>query len=389
MLVAFLVLSAGLLCLLHINETVDFTEGQIYSSNPQTVIHTPADVRVRKVLAREGDNVRRGDTLFILENKRLQYDYKTTQHEIGVLQNKLVVAERQLAYMQERQATLAQMRQIQRQMYQNDYAQNERELRTLGGAVAYAEQQNAISSEQARTDSVLYARQAVSRWDATESRSRSLVKRKEMLDTRASYEQKKAHRASLLQTFRQQDTNLDIDLNALNQDIQRQQRELLDVRSELDTKRNNAVVQGQETRELIVRAPADGNIIDLYNARQKSELLGRNQPLAVIAPRQEQFYAKIVLPERELAYVRLGQAVNLKLNAYYHYQFGAVHGQVTFVSPANVNDKFFTIVQLTGPPRFPLKAGYKLKGEIITTRHTLLGYAVKKLFDKIDTYDKV
>ena len=384
MLVGFLVLGLGLLFFLRLNETIDFKEGEIYARNPQTVIRTSVDVRVLKVLAREGDQVRQGDTLFVLENKRVEYDYATTRQEVGLTHNKIVVAERMLAYTRERRAALARQRTLYEEMYAAGRQQNERELRALAAARRFAEEQSALSREQYRTDSILHARQALSRVEAAESKSRNLLKRKEVTETRAAYEEKRARQTTLLQNLQQQIANLDIDLNTLQQDEQAKQRELLDLRSQLASTRNSAVVLGDAANQLIVRAPVAGHVINLYNDRQKTELLERNQTLAVIAPQQEQFYAKVVLPERELAYVRLGQPVNLKLNAYYHYQYGAVKGRVSFISSANVNDQFFTIVQLTGKPRFPLKAGYKLKGEIITGQYTLLRYAMKKLFDKID-----
>lgn len=384
LLVGFLVLGIGLLCFLHINETVDFKEGEIYSRNPQSVIRTPADVRVLKVLAREGDDVRKGDTLFVLENKKVEYDYATTRQEVGLIQNKIAVAERMLAYNRERRRALERQRALQQQIYNSQIQQNERELRALAASRGYAKQQNAISRDQYRTDSILYARHALSRMEAVESKSRSLLKRKETAEINAAVQDKYAQQTTLLQNFRQQVASLEIDLNSLAQDEQAKQRELLDLRSQLGSTRNSAVVLGDAAGQLIVRAPVAGHIISLYNDRQATELLERNQPLAVIAPRQEQFYAKVILPERELPYVRLGQPVNLKINAYYYYQYGAVRGRVSFISPANVDDHFFTIVQLTGRPRFPLKAGYKLKGEIITSRHTLLRFAMKKLFDTLD-----
>ena len=385
LMVSFLVIGMGLLCFLHINETIDFKEGEIYSRNPQSVIRTPADVRVLKVLAREGDDVLKGDTLFVLENKKVQYDYATTRQEVGLTENKIAVAERMLAYTRERRAAIERQRALQQQIYVSDVQQNERELRALATAGAYAAQQNAMSRDQYRTDSILYVRHALSRSEAAESKSRSLLKRKEAAETRAAYEDKRAHQTTLLQNLRQQVASLDIDLNTLEQDEQSKQRELLDLRSQLASTRNSAFVLGDAANQLIVRAPVAGHIINLYNDRQTTELLDRNQPLAVIAPHQEQFYAKVILPERELPYVRLGQPVNLKINAYYHYQYGAVHGRVSFISSANVNDNFFTIVQLTGRPRFPLKAGYKLKGEIITSRYSLLRFAMKRLFDKMDS----
>jgi multidrug efflux pump subunit AcrA (membrane-fusion protein) len=386
LLLAFLVLSVGLLCLLHINDTVDFKEGQIYSRTPPAIVRTPTDVRVRRTLVREGDAVRKGDTLFVLENRRLQYDHRTARQDTASLIQKARVARRLLAYLTERQQVLMQQRTLHQQTFDTDWQQNERELAVLATDAATARQQSAISRARYRADSILYTHQAVARTEVAESQSRTLSKRQEMQAARARYEEKQNHRASLRQAFRQQELSLSIELNGLHQQMQQQRRALLDLEAELAGKRNDAAVLGEEEGQLVVRAPADGNVLDLYNTRQATELLPRNEPLAMIAPRQEQFYAKVMLPERELAYVRLHQQVNLKLNAYYYYQYGAVQGRVTFISPANVNDQFFTIVQLAGPPRFPLKSGYKLKGEIITSRYTLLGYAIKKLFDKLDTY---
>jgi hypothetical protein len=87
-----------------------------------------------------------------------------------------------------------------------------------------------------------------------------------------------------------------------------------------------------------------------------------------------------------LAYVKKGQDINLKLDAYNYYRYGAVKGKITYVSPSDVNQTFYCLARIDSyNPNIDLKAGYKLKGEIIVEKMVLYQYIMKKLFDKIDS----
>ena len=107
--------------------------------------------------------------------------------------------------------------------------------------------------------------------------------------------------------------------------------------------------------------------------------------MAIIAPKKEAFYAKVILDEKDLAYIKNGQEINLKLDAYNYYRYGAIKGKITYVSPSDVDKTFYCLADIKKfNPNINLKAGYKLKGEVIIERMQLYQYIIKKLFNKID-----
>ena len=74
-LVAFLIVVVVLIFALRLNDTVSFKEGQIFSDTPQLKINAPNEVKVISVAVKEGQEVQKGDTLFVLENKKTKSDF--------------------------------------------------------------------------------------------------------------------------------------------------------------------------------------------------------------------------------------------------------------------------------------------------------------------------
>ena len=95
--------------------------------------------------------------------------------------------------------------------------------------------------------------------------------------------------------------------------------------------------------------------------------------MAIIAPKKEHFYAKVLLDEKDLAYIKKGQEINLKLDAYNYYRFGAIKAKITYVSPSDVETSFYCLADIKKyNSNINLKAGYKLKGEVIIERIKIL-----------------
>jgi multidrug resistance efflux pump len=55
----------------------------------------------------------------------------------------------------------------------------------------------------------------------------------------------------------------------------------------------------------------------------------------------------VILKEEDLAYVEKGQEINLKLDAYNYYRYGAIKGKITYVSPSDVDKTFIAWPILT------------------------------------------
>ena len=63
-LVVFVTIALILTFVLNLNDTVKFKEGNIYSDTPQLKINAPDEVRVLRVAVKEGQEVKKGYTLF-------------------------------------------------------------------------------------------------------------------------------------------------------------------------------------------------------------------------------------------------------------------------------------------------------------------------------------
>lgn len=78
-----------LLFLLKINETISIREGEIVSANPQADYKAPFEAEVVKINVKEGQPVKRGDTLMALKNIEFADQHAKTKAEIEYLQKKI------------------------------------------------------------------------------------------------------------------------------------------------------------------------------------------------------------------------------------------------------------------------------------------------------------
>jgi membrane fusion protein len=104
-------------------------------------------------------------------------------------------------------------------------------------------------------------------------------------------------------------------------------REAAAVRQQLD--------ESDLQREMVVRAPADGQIAAVLVDR--GQALGEAAELAHLVPTGARLEAELMLPSRAAGQMRAGQAVQLRFEAYPYEQFGLVPGQVRSVSLSPVS----------------------------------------------------
>jgi multidrug resistance efflux pump len=235
-----------------------------------------------------------------------------------------------------------------------------------------------------RTDSLLYAKGAISRYELTESKTRNLDNSKGQVDVKSIHNVKNYDYENLTNNFNMTKNDLRRSIIDVENAIQNYQREIVELENAIKDANYNLTYISDELGKLVIITPMDGTVSNLYNTRQNLELIAKGELLAIVAPAKETFYAKVNLDERDLIYVKEGQAINLKLDAYNYYQYGPIKGEVTYVSPSDVNMTFYCLARIKQyNSNIRLKAGYKLKGEVIIERMQLYQYIMKKLFNKI------
>jgi multidrug resistance efflux pump len=155
---------------------------------------------------------------------------------------------------------------------------------------------------------------------------------------------------------------------------------------------SNQLVQGrasvQQTETDLskqnVIAENDGIVNYLFNTNKTSNLLAKGDLLVSVAPENLDYYAKAIISQRDIPYVKAGLQARLKLDAYYHFEHGILKGKVSYLAERKENEQFYALIQLPLSKNYDLKPGYTIRGEIVVQKMPLYKYLVKKLFKRFD-----
>lgn len=384
-LVAFLLITIILIFTIKMNDTVSFKEGQIFSDTPQLKINAPNEAKVIKVLVKEGQEIKKGDTLFLLENKKTKSDFEILNIGVAGMKHKINIIHKLIQNTRNRKNSLKQLLHIQSNIYQTDRRKAEQEISSLNNKINLSSQQSSILTDKFQTDSVLYAKGAISKYELTETKNRNLDDKKGQIDITSTYEVKNYDFENLSNNYQKTNNDLLRNIIDVENQIHNYQQDIVELETLIKDGKSNLIYITDELGKLLVVSPIDGTISNLFNSRQNLEIVNKGEILTIIAPKKEAFYAKVILNEKDLAYIKKGQEINLKLDAYNYYRFGAVKGKITYVSPSDVDKTFYCLATIKKyNSNINLKAGYKLKGEVIIEKMKLYQYIMKKLFNKID-----
>ena len=374
-----------LLAFLNINDSVEFKEGIIYSNNPQLKINTPNEVKINKIFIKEGQTVKKGDTLFILENLKTKTDFDITNLDIQSMNAKINVTKQLINNTILKKEAVSKLINIQANIHKIDKQKAEQEINNLNNKINLTSQQSTIIKNRHNTDSILYAKGAISKNELLDQQNKKIDDKKNIEEIKSTYKQKNYDYQNLSNNFSKTNNDLKQTLIELDNSIVNYEKEILELQTQIKNKEYNINFISDELNKLIIVAPFNGTISNIFNAKQNIQIINKGELLAILAPTEEKFYAKITLPEKDLTYIKEKQDVNLKIDAYNYYKFGAIKGKIQYITPSDIDKNFYSIANLNQyKSSIILKAGYKFKGEIIIEKMKLYQYIIKKLFNKID-----
>lgn len=381
----FILIILFLLLFLRINDSVEFKEGIIYSNNPQLKINTPNEVKINKIFVKEGQKVRKGDTLFILENLKIKTDLDIAKLDVQSMNAKIGITKQLIDNAFLKKAAISKLINIQSNIHKIDRQKIEQEINSINNKIKLIEEQSSIINNKHVTDSILYMKGAISKNELLEQQNKKIDDKKNKEEIESVYEQKKYDYQNLLNNFSKVNNDLRQILVDLDNSIVNYNKEVLELQMQIKSKEYNINFISDELNKLIIVAPFEGTISNIFNTKQEIKIIDKGELLAILAPVKEDFYAKITLLEKDLTYVKINQEVNLKIDAYNHYKFGAIKGKIQYITPSDIDNNFYCIADLNQyKSLFLLKAGYKFRGEIIIEEMKLYQYIIKKIFNKID-----
>ena len=142
----------------------------------------------------------------------------------------------------------------------------------------------------------------------------------------------------------------------------------------------------REGNSMAVPAPCAGTVVKLH-ARQAGAVVDENDLLAELVCTGEPLQAELMLPERGLALVRVGQPVKLLYDAFPYERYGVQYGTLRWLSPASSSgpqgaafrafaDLGAESVGVQGQARAVLP-GMTGRAAVIVGRRSLASYAVE------------
>ena len=380
LLCGFVLLLLLLFFLLRIDDTVSFSEGEILSVRPQTDYKAPFESRLASVKVKPGQKVNKGDTMLILQNEENGISLSKEKTEKKKLAQSLFYINQLLQTIQSKSFSITAETNINSRSKQIEESNIRTSIKTLQEQYALQQQKLASASERNKADSILYSKDMISKmeYDAGKDITRDI--QESLLETGALLSKQQAGINVNRNTYQKEDENISQRRIDAQQEKQILMQQKTDMENQLNQCNENIELLEYNISQQYIIAAVSGTVNTVFNTSQASNIISKDELLVSLSPDAGSFYAKVYIPEKEVHYLRDNMEAHLKLDAYYHLEYGILKGRLTYISERKENNKFYALIQLENNRSFNLKPGYSVYGEIVTDKLPLYKFLVKKIF---------
>ena len=367
-----------------INETITINEGEIVSANPQSDFKAAFDAQVLKIAVKEGQQVKAGDTLLVLSNNDYKEQQAKTTTEIEYLQKKIQSIDVLQGSLQKKRSAIEQTSAITAQKYQLDINRTVSDMKAMDEQYSLQKERLSSANEKYAGDSILFKKDMLSKYELNTTKDANLALRENLNNLQSQRNKQLSEKSLVYNNFTREQNNLLLTKVQVEENAQALIQAKSEYESQLIQARETLKKLGNELDKLNVIANTAGIVNYLFNTKQSSNLITKGELLVSIAPQSGAYYAKVAVPEKEMQKIRSGLTAQLKMNAYQSFEQGLLNGKVSYVADRKENDRFFALIELADAPKFKLRSGYAIHGEIIVERMPLYKYFIKKIFKKFD-----
>lgn len=373
-----------LVLVLRINETVTIQEGEIVAANPQSDYKAPFEAQVVKIYVREGKPVQAGDTLLLLRNADLAAQQAKTLTEIQYLQKKIESFDVLEGAVERKKVAVDQASAITARKYQLEINRLVTDMKNLDEQYNLQQQRLRSAHEKYVGDSILYQKDMLSKYEYNNTRDANLLLAENMKSVASQRNKQASEKKLAYNDFTKEQNTLMLSKVQLEENQQALMQTKNDYESQLLQAKEALNKIETELKKQSLIATSDGIVNFLFNTKHSSNLINKGELLVSVAPKAITYYAKVIVPENEMPYVKSGLDVRLKMDAYQRFQKGPIRGKVSYVAERKENKKFYALVDLSETREFQFKPGYTLHGEIVIARLPLYRYFIKKLFRQFE-----
>jgi len=142
-------------------------------------------------------------------------------------------------------------------------------------------------------------------------------------------------------------------------------------------------------KQLALTAPVDGTVLSL-NVRNSGEVVQSGQTIAELAPENAPLILEATLPTKEAGFVKVGNEVKIKFDAYPYQDYSIIPGKVISISPnSTVNEQLGAVYRLeiamdrnyvkANHQTIKFQAGQTATAEIIIRRRRIIDILLEPL----------
>lgn len=219
----------------------------------------------------------------------------------------------------------------------------------------------------------------------------SKLQLEQLQDQHLMLQQQLAEVQALAQSIRQQQIQLENQLQRLPVEQQRQLQQLQAERLELEQQKTELLARG----EVLVTAPVAGRVTNLVVSM--GQHLQGSQVLMQLLPETGFLYAHLLVPTRAFGFVQPGQTTWLRFDAFPYQRFGLYQGKISQLSkavlmaqdpdsPVQIQEPVYQVqVQLDQQfieaygEKLPLQAGMLLSADIVLEQRSALSWLLEPL----------
>jgi membrane fusion protein, adhesin transport system len=277
--------------------------GQVIAAARTQVIQAPDGGVIKAIFVREGESVRKGQLLASLESARAQAAVDDTAAKVGALRITLARLE---AEVYETPLKFDQELQQYKDYVRNQQALYQKRRKAIDEDVSSLQKMLGLAQQELDLNSALEATGDVSQTDI-------LRLKRTVADIGAQIANKR------------------------NKYFQDSQAEMTKAQEELNTQLEALRDRSQMLDHTDLAAPTDGLVKNIFFTTVGG-VLRAGETMMELVPTASDLVVEAKVSTADIAYVKIGQTAKVKLDAYDYSIFGAMNGEVSYISPDTLQE---------------------------------------------------
>ncbi|MEZ8021079.1 HlyD family secretion protein [Vibrio splendidus] len=268
---------------------------------------------VEKLFVKEGDRVESLTPLYEIKTERFD------ESGVGVKKRILASLESQYQLIIERRQQEEERVDFERQALVEDIVRLDVETNILRNVLNLSKNELALTKKLVNKQKVLLKNNFISELDYQKQQLDLISKQSQVETHNLNLQRLQREKQSLVTNLNNLDINLSISLKDLDRQLEAMTQSKVEFLYQSDSQ---------------VRSPIKGVVASIL--AEEGHSVVNDQPLLILVPESEKAFVELYAPSRSIGFMKVGQKVRLRFDAFPYEKFGVQTGMITSVSKSSV-----------------------------------------------------